>query len=262
MPGASAQQLPERIQKAGKVIVANQPIYPPMEFKDPKTNQFTGFDVDLANALAKQLGIVVEWSETSFEQMTNSLKSGRVDIIQSAMSDLPSRREAFDFLDYVKSGPQFFTLFERRNEFQSMDDLCGKKLGMSRVTSFPAETARWSKVNCEEKGKPAITILGTEGSADARNQLRQHRVDAAVQGVETLPYLMKQEPDTYFLIGPPFATVYQGIAFDKAHTQLRDAYATALKTLIDSGTYKSILEKWDLGSNALDGVYINGEPVK
>jgi polar amino acid transport system substrate-binding protein len=39
---ASAQQLPDRIQKAGKVVVANQPNYPPMEFKDPATNEFVG----------------------------------------------------------------------------------------------------------------------------------------------------------------------------------------------------------------------------
>ena len=45
----------------------------------------------------------------------------------------------------------------------------------------------WSKKNCEAKGKPALEIVGTEGSADARTQLRQKRLDAAVQGSETLP---------------------------------------------------------------------------
>lgn len=259
---AQAEGLPDRIKTAGKVVVANQPNYPPMEYKDPATNTLMGVDIDLGLALAKQLGTTVEWADIGFEQMVSSLETGRVDLIHSGMSDLPKRRETLDFVDYMKSGAQFYTSASRKEEFKSLTDFCGKTVGMSRRTSFPDETAKWSAANCEAKGLPAIKVVGTEGSADARAQLKQGRLDAAVQGSETLPYLTNLEKDTYAVIGEPFTAVYQGIAFSKKDTALRDAYAAALKELMASGEYKNIYAKHGLEGTMLDGIYINGEAVK
>jgi polar amino acid transport system substrate-binding protein len=259
---ANAEGLPEKFKAAGKVVVANQPNYPPMEYKDPATNTLIGVDIDLGLALAKQLGTTVEWAEIGFEQMIPSLTTGRADLIHSGMSDLPKRRDTLDFVDYMKSGAQFYTTFARRDEFKILTDFCGKTVGMSRRTSFPDETAKWSAANCEAAGKSAIKVVGTEGSADARAQLKQGRLDAAVQGSETLPYLLTLEKDTYATIGEPFTAVYQGIGFAKKDTDLRDAYAAALKALMASGEYKTIYAKYGLEGTMLDGIYINGEAVK
>ncbi|KGE01271.1 ABC transporter substrate-binding protein [Rhizobium sp. YS-1r] len=259
---AIAAELPERVKSAGKVVVANQPNYPPMEYRDPATNELKGVDIDLGVALAKQLGVEVEWSDIGFEQMISSLTTGRVDLIHSGMSDLPKRRDTLDFVDYMKSGAQFYTAAASKDEFKSPVDLCGKTVGMSRRTSFPDETAKWSAANCEAAGKPAIKVVGTEGSADARAQLKQGRVDAAVQGSETLPYLMTLEKDTYALVGEPFTAVYQGIGFAKKDSELRDAYAAALKALMDNGEYKKIFAAHGLEGTMLDGIYVNGEAAK
>jgi polar amino acid transport system substrate-binding protein len=259
---AAAQSLPDRIKSAGKIVIANQPNYPPMEYKNPATNQLEGIDVDLGLALAKELGVTVEWSDIGFEQMVSSLTTGRVDLIHSGMSDLPKRRESLDFIDYMKSGAQFFVSWDRRDEFKVPADLCGKKVAMSRRTSFPDETATWSKANCEAKGKPAIVVVGSEGSADARTQLRQGRVDGAVQGSETLPYLIGLDKDTYQIVGEPFSAVLQGIAVAKTDTQLRDAYIAALKKLMANGEYKKIFDKWGVAVTMLDAPMLNGEPLK
>jgi ABC-type amino acid transport/signal transduction systems, periplasmic component/domain len=185
---AMAQALPERIAAKKQIVVANVPNYPPLEFKDPKTGTLTGLDIDLGNAIGKKLGVEIKWEEIGFEQMVSSLTTGRADMILSGMSDLPSRHETLDFVDYLNSGAQFYTTADRASEFKEPEDLCGKTVGASRRTSFPNEMAKWSKENCEDKGKPGLKIVGTEGSADARTQLRQKRLDAAVQGSETLPY--------------------------------------------------------------------------
>lgn len=257
-----ATELPERIKTAGKVVVANTPNYPPLEYKDPKTGELLGLDIDLGTALAKQLGLSVEWAEIGFEQMVSSLTTGRVDLIQSGMSDLPQRRESMNFLDYMQSGAQYYVSQSRSAEFTKLTDFCGKKVGMSRRTSFPDETAKWSAANCEAAGLPAIEVVGTEGSADARAQLKQGRIDAAVQGAETLPYLLNLEADTYVIVGEPFTIVYQGIAFAKTDDALLEAYKGAMKAIQGSGEYKTILAKYSLEHTALDGVYVNGEAAK
>ncbi|MFB6453396.1 transporter substrate-binding domain-containing protein [Bradyrhizobium tunisiense] len=86
-----------RDRRAGckKVInAATLAYYPPFEFKDPKSNELTGFDHDLFEAMAKKLGAEVKWSEFSFADLVSfaPLKTGRVDIYASgAMTDTPER---------------------------------------------------------------------------------------------------------------------------------------------------------------------------
>ncbi|TKW68708.1 MAG: ABC transporter substrate-binding protein [Paracoccus denitrificans] len=259
---AAHAELPAAYAEKGKLVVANQPNYPPMEYKDPATNELMGVDIDLGLALAAQLGTEIEWSEIGFEQMVSSLNTGRADMILSGMSDLPSRRETMDFVDYMSSGAQFYTSAARAEEFKDITDFCGKTVGMSRRTSFPDEAAKWSAENCEGKGHEPLKVVGTEGSADARAQLKQGRLDGAVQGSETLPYLLNLEPDTYAIVGEPFTSVHQGIGFSKENAELRDAVAGALAALMESGEYKAIFEKHGLTGAMLDGVLINGEPAK
>ena len=63
--------------------------------------------------------------------------------------------------------------------------------------------AVWSETTARSQRRSLF--VGTEGSADARTQLRQGRIDAAVQGGETLPYIMDQEPNAYVPVGAPIA---------------------------------------------------------
>ncbi|HEX5868653.1 MAG TPA: ABC transporter substrate-binding protein [Beijerinckiaceae bacterium] len=259
---ALAQALPDRIKEAKAIVVANVPNYPPMEFKDPRTATLTGLDIDLGQALAKKLGVEFKFTEISFEQMVSSLTTGRADMILSGMTDTEARRDTLDFVDYLTTGAQFYTTADAKDTFKTPADLCGKTVGASRRTSFPGEMEKWSKANCEAAGKPALKIVGTEGSADARTQLKQKRLDAAVQGSETLPYLMSVEPNAYAIVGDPFTRQHQGMGFAKKDTALRDAVAAALKAMIADGSYKAVLAKWNLEANAVSEVMINEVPVK
>lgn len=256
-PLAQAAGLPEDIKKRGAIVAAIVPNYPPLDLKDPATGKLTGFDVDLGDAIAAKLGTKIDWQETSFDQMVASVKTGRADIIMSGMTDLASRHDTVSFVDYLKSGPQFFVQASRTGEFGDMQALCGKRVGASRRTSFPKEIEAWSQANCANAGKPAVEIVGTDGSADARTQLRQGRIDAAVQGNETLPYVMGLEPNAYHPLGGPIAIQYTGIGVGKDATQLRDALAGALTELIADGTYKRLLDKWQLSQQAVEKVTIN-----
>ena len=252
---AAAADLPPAIAKSGTLHVAIVPNYPPLDFKDPATGQLTGFDVELGEAIAKKLGLKVAWKETSFDQMMPALSTGRVDAILSGMSDLPTRHDAASFVDYMKAGPQFFVQKSREAEFKDMTALCGKNVGASRRTNFPKDIAAWSDANCPAD-KP-VKFVGTEGSADARTQLRQGRIDAAVQGSETLPYVMGLDPDTYVTLGGTIAVQYNGMALGVKETGLQQAVVGALDELIADGTYRTLLDKWQLSSTAVTKAVVN-----
>ncbi|MBU6958808.1 ABC transporter substrate-binding protein [Pseudomonas sp. CVAP len=251
-----AADLPASIKAKGEIVVAIMPNYPPMDFKDPATNTLTGLDYDLGNALAERLGVKIKWQETGFEQMINALTTDRVDVVLSGMTDTAERQQSVTFVDYFTSGPQFYTL-QKNKDTNEITDLCGKKVGTSRRTTFPAEIAEWSKANCEAKGKPAINVIGTEGSADARAQLRQSRIDAAMQGSETLSYLKTQEKDTYKTVGMPISVQFSGLGVSKKKPELSEAVKVALQSMIDDGSYQAILKKWDLELGAIKTVTIN-----
>lgn len=255
--GAAAQELPDRVKKAGKIVAATQPNYAPISYKDPATNQLMGFDIELGEALAKELGVKVEWQETAFAQMISSLVTGRVDIVMAGMSDLPARREQVDFVDYLKTGAQFYTSQGNAVTIKTPADLCGKKVGASRSTNWPAQIDEWSKDNCVAKGKPAIVTVGTEGSIDARTQLKSGRLDGGVQGSETLSYFQTLEPNTYVVLGTAFTESLMGIPTPKTEPQLRDAVKGALDRLQKNGTYDKIAAKYGLQGNKLSPIGVN-----
>ena len=258
-PTAGAQTLPERIRSAGALRIATYPNYPPLTFRDPATNERKGFDVELGEAIAKQLGTKVDWQEMPFVQFIPGLQTGRIDLALDGIGDLPARRSAVDFVDYLRVGANFFTSASSK-EINQPTDLCGKRVGASRSTSWPNDIAAWSKTNCEAAGKPAIQVVGTEGSIDTRTQLRTGRLDGGVQGAETMTWLTQTEPGVYKPLGTAFTHVFAGIPVAKDQTELRDAVLGAVQALIDNGQYAAMLKKWQMDGLAVEKASINGAP--
>lgn len=234
------------------------PIYPPMEFVDPKSGEISGFDVDLGTAIAKQMGKDALWVTTSFAQLQSSLETGRGDVIISGMSDNPKRQQSMDFVDYVKSGPVFIVPESQASSFKSNMDVCGKKVAGSRSASFGGDVIKWSATNCEGAGLPAVNFEGVQDSNAARLGLKQGRYDVVVQGIETIAYQIQSEPGVYHIVDKPIMdTDVFGIGLKKDNPALRDAIASSLNALIDNGTYDQLLNKWGLVHNAVKSAQIN-----
>ena len=91
-------------------------------------------------------------------------------------------------------------------------------------------------------------MVGTEGSVDARTQLKTQRLQGGVQGSETMSHFQKLEPNTYVPLGKPFTRSLAGIPFAKTAEggQLRDAVKGALERLQANGTYDALIQKYGL----------------
>lgn len=243
----------------GQIRFLTNPIYPPMEFVDPKTGALSGFDIDLGKAIAAKLGLKDSWSQAAFAQLQSSLQTRRGDVILSGMSDNVKRQASMDFIDYITTGPILFTLNSKAKAFKTPADFCGKKVAGSRSTSFSVDVPKWSADNCVAKGRPAITYEGTEDSNAARLGMKQGRYDGVVQGIETIAYQMRIEPNTYTMVGDPlFKNDVFGIGVSKSNPQLRDALVKTLNDLVKSGDYAKLLAKWGLTKNAIPAITVNG----
>ena len=241
---AQGQTLPPDIEKSKVLRVALNTGYPPLEMRDPKTNEIIGFDIDLAAAIAKVLGVKIEYQDGAFENMTPALQSGRVDMIMSGFYDIPKRRPMFEFIDYLKAGAQFYTLTSL-SELQKLTDLCGKTITTTRGTSYPDTVKAWSEKNCVAAGKEPITVMVDTDLGQQLTNLKTERAAAAVQGLEAVPTIVQTEPGVYRPLGEPFSSTLMGMAFQSGgDNTLRDAVAAALKKVIADGTYDQIYAKW------------------
>ena len=255
-PGFAQQKLD--LANPGQISFLTNPIYPPMEFVNPGTGKLTGFDIDLGDAIAAKMGLKDRWAQSAFAQLQSSLQTRRGDLILSGMSDNVKRQASMDFIDYLTTGPTLFTLRSQARTYKTPMDFCGKKVAGSRSTSFAGDVTRWSNENCVAKGRPAIVYEGTEDSNAARLGMKQGRYDGVVQGIETIAYQMKIEPNTYAVVGSPlFKNDVFGIGVSKKNPELRAAVANALTALIADGQYAKLLEKWGLTQNGVRSISIN-----
>jgi polar amino acid transport system substrate-binding protein len=257
---ASAQKLPPEIAADKVVRVALNTGYAPLETRDPTTNEPVGFDIDLAAAMAKVLGVRIEYQDGSFEQMTPSLQSGRVDMIMSGFYDIPRRRPFFDFIDYLRAGGQFYAL-KANTGIKIATDLCGQTVTTGRGTSYPDSIKRWSDKNCVEPGKPPITVITQTDFAQSLSAIQQERAAAGVSGMEAMPSTVERDDNAYRSVGEPISYTLMGIAFTKDDPTLRDAFAYALHQVINDGQYAALIKKWRLDFCSYTDVSINQGPA-
>lgn len=246
--------------KPGVLIVGTVSTYAPMAYRDPNTGQLTGFDIDLAGAIADEMKLKLELVEVSFAQLMPSLTTGRIDTAMAGMSDRPERRDQANFVDYLRTGAQFFSLTEKATAIGTAANMCGKKVASSRGAQWIDRINAWSKENCEAKGLPAIVNIGSENTADTRTQLLAGRADAGVQGSETIGYLQQLDPGRFAKIGGIFSAFLVGMPFLKGNAQadaLMNQIVTALNRVQQSGKYDVILKKYGIEENRYVPITIN-----
>ena len=131
----SQSQGVEAIKAKGKLVVALNPEFAPFEYQklvDGK-NQIVGSDVELAKAIAKELGVEVEFSPMSFDNVLASLDSGKADLAISGVSKTEERSQVYDFsIPYYTSKNKVIVRKSELTNYQSVKDLAQKKVGAQK----------------------------------------------------------------------------------------------------------------------------------
>ena len=118
-----SQSAVEAIKQKGKLVVATSPDYAPFEFQslvDGK-NQVVGADIDMAQAIADELGVKLEISSMSFDNVLTSLQTGKADLAVAGISATDERKEVFDFsIPYYENKISFLV---RKSDVEKYKDL-------------------------------------------------------------------------------------------------------------------------------------------
>jgi polar amino acid transport system substrate-binding protein len=253
---AIAAMLPDAIKSAGTVRVASGVSFPPMEFFDADNKTVLGFDADLGAALGQVLGVKFDFQNTNFDGILGGLNAGRYDLALTSMIDKKERQQTADFVDYLKSGVTFMVAKGNPKGITDKLGLCGKTAAVEKSSTGDLSVDDITK-ECTAAGKPAVKKQPFPDQASAVQALQSGRADAVVALDLTLAYNVKTSPEAFQVDAKPFGTLPVGIPVPKNNPKLRDAVQAALKKVIDSGTYDTLLAKWNLQNQALKGAPIN-----
>ncbi|TWD97570.1 cystine transport system substrate-binding protein [Neobacillus bataviensis] len=230
---ADNQDLLKKIQDDGKITIGTEGTYPPFTFHDTSGN-LTGFDVDLANEVAKRLGVKAEYKETQWDAMFAGLDANRFDMIANEVGIRPDRQKKYDFSDPYITSAGVLIVNTSNTKVKKFEDIKGLNAAQS-LTSNYGDMAK----------KYGANLVGVEGFQQAVELLAQKRVDVTINDKLTYLDYKKQKPDAPIKIAATANDASSsGFMFRKNSDKLVDEVNKALKEMVDDGTYKKISEKW------------------
>ncbi|MEH7096222.1 amino acid ABC transporter substrate-binding protein [Neobacillus vireti] len=230
---ADNQDLLKKIQDDGKITIGTEGTYPPFTFHDTNGN-LTGFDVDLANEVAKRLGVKAEYKETQWDAMFAGLDAKRFDMIANEVGIRPDRQKKYDFSDPYITSAGVLIVNTSNTKVKKFEDIKGLNAAQS-LTSNYGDIAK----------KYGANLVGVEGFQQAVELLAQNRVDVTINDKLTYLDYKKQKPDAPIKVAATANDASSsGFMFRKNSDKLVDEVNKALKEIVDDGTYKKISEKW------------------
>ena len=249
-PTMAAIAAPNDLMLPGSLSVGSELTYPPKEFVDTSTGKPTGSDIELITAIADHLGLKTNIVSTRFDTIIDDLNNKRFDIVISGMHVTPAREQKADFIEYARSGESLLVPKGNPENLKGYTDLCGKKVGVQGGTLQLDRLTAASKT-CTAQGKAAIQTTVLTNQNEVVNLLVSKRVDATLQVDAVSAYYLKQNPGVLDVGGSIVNTSMEGIAIRKGDSAMKAAVQKALDAVKADGTYKKILDKWQLSGEAI-----------
>jgi polar amino acid transport system substrate-binding protein len=249
----------DQLSFAGKLVTCIDIPYPPQEFFDANGNP-TGSDVDIANEIAKRLGLNSVIENSIFDTIIEAVNAGKCDIIVSAQNINTDRLKQVDMIPYFQAGQAFVVAKGNPKGIKTELDLCGKKVGAEQGTTEvdymngtgPDYKGDGLAKKCADAKKPAVVVTEYTKDSDALLALVAGQEDAYFADSPVAGYYTVQQPTQFELSGVTVGVVPEGISVPYAKKGLSAGVLAALKSMMTDGTYATILDKYGLKSYGVE----------
>lgn len=216
------------------IRVGSETTFPPFEFVDG--DKYVGFDLDLAEAVIKQMGSKMEFKSMGFDALIPAVQSGQIDMIAAGMDATPERAKQVAFSDPYFSENGYVIVTRKDNDtIHDWKDLEGKNVG-AQVGTQSVELAQEAK---------AANVKQLDSNSQAFMELQASTLDAVVLDRPVTMYYLNQGADKDLqIVGTPKPGPAMSLAVNKDNKELQDAVNKALKEIKENGTYDKIYKKW------------------
>ncbi len=219
--------------------VGSDTTYPPFEFVDTKTNRIVGFDVDMVNAICKQINCKAQFITTNFDTIFVALSQKQFDMVASGVTVTAEREKTVDFGDsYLQYGE---TLLIRKGDttVKTKDDLKNTKVIVGVQTGTSNEQTALKLVADPQAQIKRFDTFDQAVAALIAGDVNCVEIDqpAALGYIATNPGKIET-------ISQEFTSDNLALAFPKSDPQLREAFNAGLKAIRANGTYDQIKNYW------------------
>ena len=226
-----AQTALERVRSSGELRIGTDATYPPFENKEG--SEFEGFDIDLGNAIAKEMGVRAVFINSNFQGIFPALQNGSFDVVMSALTITPERSKTLLFSDPYYDAGQIVAIRKDTQGINGADDLRGKRVGVQLNTTGQFELEKRGSVEVSKFDTMDLAMLA----------LQNGQVDAVVGDAPTVRYMIRQSFRSLKTVGPQFTDEKYGIALAPGSEDLRNEINAALKSLRAS-KYNQLYNNW------------------
>ncbi|WP_199824851.1 amino acid ABC transporter substrate-binding protein [Collinsella provencensis] len=221
----------------GTLIVGFDQAYPPYGFVGDD-GEFTGFDLDLAQAVAEKQGWEVKLEPIDWDAKDSLLNSGAINCIWNGFT-MEGREGNYTFSDPYMLNAQVVVV-RADSGIASLDDLAGKTV-VTQVDSAAEDVLEGDQADL------TATFTSLETIAEyntAFMQLESGAVDAVACDLSIAQYQMAANPDAYVMLEDFLSEENYAVGFKKGDTKTADAVTESLKALYEEGTVEELCEKY------------------
>ena len=218
-----------------KYVIASDSSFAPFVFQN-SSNQYTGIDMDLIKAIAKDQGFEIEITNPGFDAAINAVQSGQADGMIAGMSVTDARKETFDFSDSYYTANTILGVKES-STISSYEDLKGKTVGVKNGTASQTFLT-------ENQNKYGYKIKTFADGSSMYDSLNTGSIDAVMDDEPVLKYSISQgqklkTPIEGTPIGETAFAVKKG-----SNPELIEMFNNGLANLKASGEFQKILDKY------------------
>ena len=217
---------------------------PPRAYFDEK-QQPIGFEVELGTEIAARMGLKVNWVQLKFTGLVAALQAQQCDALMQELFIRPERLEIIDMVPFSRTGQQIVVRKNDASPGATLEDLSGRKVAVPNGTTIH-NLAMEANKKLKEAGKPEINLVVWPTTTETFQQLAAGMVDAVGTTSTAAAYYVRLRPNDFQPKGSPFGLIGTGIGIRKGNTELVNAIRASLDSIIADGTYKRLIEKWNM----------------
>lgn len=238
----------EKIQKRGYLIWGSDAEGgAPYIFPDPKDpSKLIGFEVDLADEIAIELGVRAKQAQNAWDSLIPALQRGDSDITMNGIEITPQREKEVLFSKPYYIYTEQLVVRKDDETIKGVEDLKGKKAGTLSGTVAQDILMKLGGVD--------VKIYS--GQVEPYEDLAIGRLDAVLLDLPIAAYYAKPNPKLKYA-GPPVGEGFYGIAIRKGDEDLQKKVDEILRKLMSTGKLKEIYVKWDLWNDKQEKLFRN-----
>lgn len=220
----------------GTLIVGFDQDFPPMGFVGDD-GEYTGFDLELAQEVAKRLGLEYKAQPIAWDSKDMELESGNIDCIWNGFT-MTGREDDYTWTEPYMANQQVFVV-ANDSDISSQADLAGKIVEVQADSSAEAALKEVPELTATFK-----ELLTTADYNTAFMDLEQGAVDAIAMDVIVAGYQIQQRNADFKILDDSLSEEEYGVGFKKGNTELRDKVQSTLEEMAEDGTLQEVSEKW------------------